>query len=667
MYQSGFWPKFGHKSVGQPADPRNGNPVVNNFFTPTTSYLFLLLLGNRSCALAMLASLVVALSGCGGVTYNSSSSHTGSGSTPAAATLTMISCGVQSITGAQTTACSVYLSDSATKATTVSLKSNSAALTLPISVVVAAGEKAATFQAVTQAVTKSVSVTISGKANGVTQTDVITLEPVASADPAPVATLSNLSCATQSVTGPATVVCSVSLSAAATTGTVATLSSSSSALKTPGSVNVAAGKTSASFSLTVSAVTAAQKATLTATVGSVNKSEAILLYPAASAPPPIATLSNVSCSSQTLTGPTTETCAVYLSAAATSQTTVMLSSSSSALKTPGSVSVAAGKTSASFSVTASSVSATQKATLTATSGGVKQTDVITLAPAAQAPVATLSGLSCGTQSLTGAQTKSCSVSLSAAASSPMVVALSSSSSALRVPSSVTVPAGGTSATFTATASAVSASQKATLTASAAGVSQSNVITLFPAQSVTPTLTKVACGTQSLIGPTTEACSVYLSAAATSPTVVKLSSNSASLQVPGSITVPTGSASAGFTATASTVTSTLTVILTAATGGVTQTDVIQLESASSSQPAVQHKVQLSWNAPASSAVPVVGYNVYRSAAGASAFSLLNSSVDASTSYTDTAVTSGDSYDYIVKSVDSSGVESPPSNITTVSIP
>src|SRR5579863_6680818 len=513
MYQSGFWPVFGHKSVGQPADPRNGKQLIHNSFSSTPSYLFLGLIGKlgvRSSAFAVLATSVVTLSGCGGVTFNSNASHTGSGDTPAAATLSMISCGVQSITGAQTIACSVYLSDSSTKSTSVSLTSNNAALTVPDSVAVAAGAKTAAFNIETKPVSESVSATISGKANGVTQTDVIRLDPAAGSGPAPVPTLANLSCTTQSVTGATTMACSVSLSAAATSDTLVMLSSSSSALKIPASANVIAGRTSASFNVTASTVSAVEKVTLTATAGSVNRTEAILLYPA-TASTPAATLSQVSCSSQTLTGPATDACTVYLSSKASSQTTAMLASSSAALRVPKSVVVAAGKTSAVFTATASAVSTTQKATLTATAGGVRQTDVVTLAPVASTPAAKLAGLSCGTQSLTGTQTKSCSVSLSAAATSPTIVALLSNNGALRVPSSVTVSSGTTSATFTATASAVTTTQKAALTASANGVSQTIAIMLYPVQAVTPTLTRVACGTQSLLGTTTEPCSVYLSA------------------------------------------------------------------------------------------------------------------------------------------------------------
>jgi len=84
-------------------------------------------------------------------------------------------------------------------------------------------------------------------------------------------------------------------------------------------------------------------------------------------------------------------------------------------------------------------------------------------------------------------------------------------------------------------------------------------------------------------------------------------------------------------------------------------------------AVTHEVNLSWEAPASSAVPIVGYNSYRSTGGSSTYQLLNSSPDAQTTYVDSSVQAGVTYDYIVKSVDSSGLESTPSNEVAATIP
>jgi hypothetical protein len=83
--------------------------------------------------------------------------------------------------------------------------------------------------------------------------------------------------------------------------------------------------------------------------------------------------------------------------------------------------------------------------------------------------------------------------------------------------------------------------------------------------------------------------------------------------------------------------------------------------------VQHQVDLSWSAPISTTVPIVGYNIYRSTGSSTAYQLLNSSVDTEGTYVDTTVQAGSTYDYIVESVDSAGTLSVPSNGVTVSIP
>jgi hypothetical protein len=82
--------------------------------------------------------------------------------------------------------------------------------------------------------------------------------------------------------------------------------------------------------------------------------------------------------------------------------------------------------------------------------------------------------------------------------------------------------------------------------------------------------------------------------------------------------------------------------------------------------VAHETDLSWTAPSSSPDSVAGYHIYRST-GSGSFALLNSSIDTQTAYVDSTVVSGATYNYIVKSVDSNGVESIASNQTTVTIP
>jgi len=79
----------------------------------------------------------------------------------------------------------------------------------------------------------------------------------------------------------------------------------------------------------------------------------------------------------------------------------------------------------------------------------------------------------------------------------------------------------------------------------------------------------------------------------------------------------------------------------------------------------NQVSLTWNAPATSSDPVVGYNIYR-AVGSGSAQLVNPSVNTQTGFVDTSVTSGTTYGYYVTSVDKSGVQSVPSNQVSVTV-
>jgi hypothetical protein len=114
-------------------------------------------------------------------------------------------------------------------------------------------------------------------------------------------------------------------------------------------------------------------------------------------------------------------------------------------------------------------------------------------------------------------------------------------------------------------------------------------------------------------------------------------------------------------TAGAATGLVTITSNASTGA---TSTIALTGTGVSTAAYQ--VQLTWDAPASSTDAVVSYNVYRSTSGGS-YQKLNTAVNTPTTYTDTTVTDGSTYNYEVTSVDASGVESTPSNVYTAAIP
>ena len=81
-------------------------------------------------------------------------------------------------------------------------------------------------------------------------------------------------------------------------------------------------------------------------------------------------------------------------------------------------------------------------------------------------------------------------------------------------------------------------------------------------------------------------------------------------------------------------------------------------------AVSHSVTVTWSDAASS---ISGYNVYRSPQSGTGYVKLNSSFVASTTYTDSSVSGGQTYYYVVTAVNTSGVESSYSAQVTAVVP
>jgi hypothetical protein len=290
---------------------------------------------------------------------------------------------------------------------------------------------------------------------------------------------------------------------------------------------------------------------------------------------------------------------------------------------------------------------------------------------ASAPAsASVSAFSCTSASITGPGTDACTVTLNAAAGKGgLAVSLSSGSSAVTVPATLTVDAGATSATFTATVSSVTTAQAVTLEASAGNVSRTFALQL---NVTVPTLsinaTSIGFGNVALNTPATQ--TLILSSIGTAPVTV----NSAVLAGVGfTLSGPTfpETLSPGQTATLGVefdptalgaAAGVLTIVSTSSTNGTAAIAVTGTGASSTG-----YVVNLSWDAPTDSTVPVAGYNIYRSPDGGSSYQLLNPTVDGQTTYVDSKVQDGLSYDYIVESVDASGVQSVPTSPVLVTIP
>ncbi len=83
--------------------------------------------------------------------------------------------------------------------------------------------------------------------------------------------------------------------------------------------------------------------------------------------------------------------------------------------------------------------------------------------------------------------------------------------------------------------------------------------------------------------------------------------------------------------------------------------------------IQHQVELNWFAPANLDIPVVGYNIYRALGGSADFERINPSPTTETTFTDATVNGKRIYDYFVRSMDETGMESFPSNLISLTIP
>ena len=281
----------------------------------------------------------------------------------------------------------------------------------------------------------------------------------------------------------------------------------------------------------------------------------------------------------------------------------------------------------------------------------------------------VTALSCASASMTGAGTDSCTVTLNAAAASGgLPVSVASSNSAVSVPATVTVAAGSTTGSFTATVSAVSTAQAVTLTASTNSVAKTFALQLGTAvATLNVNATTIAFGNVNLNSPATQTL-ILTSTGMAAVTVSRATVTGSGFTVSGGsfpITLnpnQTATLNVQFDATvAGAATGQLTITSNSSTGSSA------VVSLSGTGAAVSYKVNLSWNAPASSPEPVAGYSVYRAPRGSSSYAQLNSAVMTQTTYTDTNVQNGQTYNYIVESVDASGIQSVPSNTTVIPIP
>ena len=190
------------------------------------------------------------------------------------------------------------------------------------------------------------------------------------------------------------------------------------------------------------------------------------------------------------------------------------------------------------------------------------------------PSLSLSSLSLNPTTVRGGNSSTGIVTLSgpAPAGGAQIILSSTDSAAARVPSSVTVAAGATSATFAVSTSAVAASTTVTISATYSGVTRSASLTVTPAPPPPPTLSSLTLTPASVVGGAQNSMGkVTLSAPApTNGAVISLStSNSGAAKVPSTVTVAAGATSATFVVSTSAVASATAITISAVYSGATR--------------------------------------------------------------------------------------------------
>jgi trimeric autotransporter adhesin len=439
----------------------------------------------------------------------------------------------------------------------IPLADDSSAASIPASVTVPAGQISATFPITTSAVTSTTTVTISTTFAGETFNDFLLLFTALRAVEFNPSTVVGGTPSTGSV---------ILGTPAPAGGAVVTLSSSNTALvRVPANVTVPAGATSATFTATTSTVTAFSFADISASYAGATVSSRLFLSNASE------TVASLAVNPTSVVGPGSVSATVTLGGAVSCCVVVELTSSDPALaQVPFSLSFSQGQSSATFTVNLGSVSATKTATISASLNGTTRSATVTVNPSSGAK---LSAVSLNPASVGGGNPSTGTVTLTAPApAGGAAVTLASNKAAATVPTSVTVAAGTTAASFSVATASVTAATTATISATYGGVLGTATLTITPSGTPpTVTVSALSLNPGSVVGGNASTGTVTLSGAAPSGgAAVTLSSNNAAATVSASVTVAAGATTASFTVGTAVVSASTTATISANYGGALRT-------------------------------------------------------------------------------------------------
>jgi hypothetical protein len=343
-------------------------------------------------------------------------------------------------------------------------------------------------------------------------------------------------------------------------GTVVNLTSSNqTAAPLPATFTMPAGFASGQLLFTVGQVTASTPVTLTGKLSSGSTASVTFTVQ----PPSLQSLSMNS----PMTGgvPTGGIVQLHGNAPA-GGLNVSLSSSSTSVQPPATVTVPAGSPSVSFNIPTLAVTTATSATVTATYNGKSVSTPLTLNPQV-APAS----ISLSPTSVTGSTSSFATVSLASTVNYDVQLPITSSNpSVASVNKFVTVPCcSGANGGFNIFVTPVTTTTNVTISVTGAGVTKSAVLTVQPAGSpppTGPTLSNLTLNPSTIPATSTSQGTVTFSSAVSAATTVSLSSGNTAASVPASVTVPAGGTSATFTVTAGLVSGTTTFNIVATYNG-----------------------------------------------------------------------------------------------------
>ncbi len=343
----------------------------------------------------------------------------------------------------------------------VGLSSNSSAAQVNPQITIPAGNASAMATVTTSTLAVTLTVTITAQAGGAIQTAALEIDPANSVQ------VAALSTSPTSILGGRNLTGTVTLAGNAPPGGVnVAIASDNNVVKLPGTtVQVSTGKSSVDFPITTLAVTSAQTATLTATLGHSTVSATLNVLP------PL----QLTLDAGSVVGGNPATGTVTLGdPAPVTGAMVTLRSSDPAVQ-GATFTIPAGQNSQTFTLTTSAVGVARTVSISASYAGLTQTASLTVNPPA---AATLSSLTISPDHVKGGASTQGTVTLTGPAGMVGLSVTLQSSNVLTAnvsPNFVLIPQGQSSATFTITTSGFP--NVVTITAIAGGVKVTATLTV----------------------------------------------------------------------------------------------------------------------------------------------------------------------------------------------